>query len=288
MSGRRLGSVTPEALVDTRLQLHHAIQPLTSFAQALAEPMDDDQHRNLDWDIGTRGFRSRPAAGAPAMTTVFAVESFELRLEREDVVLASIPARGRSVDELRAALERAVTDALPSRAPEFEPPEFELPDHAVAGGHVSLTPDADALAELARWYTHADRALLRLEERVDVDMDEPRVWPHHFDLATLLHAASGTVGVGLSPGDGGIEHPYWYVRGYPDDGTAHDPAGLDLPALERGRWKFEGWTGAVLDAPDLVGKVSDDARDEAADGVADEVADDFLSTAVTFCLGLLD
>ena len=279
MSGQRLGSVEPGALVDARLQLHHAIQPLTSFAQALVEPMENDRHRNLDWDIGTRGFRTRPAADAPAITAVLAVESFELRLEREDVVLASIPARGRTVDELRSALERAVADALPSAPPEFEPPEFQLPDHAVAGGNVPLTPDVDALAELARWYTHADRALLRLEERVDVEMDEPRFWPHHFDLASLLHPVGGTVGVGLSPGDADIEHPYWYVRGYPDDGSAHDPSNLDLPALAAGRWKSEGWTGAVLEAPDLVGETSADAQDD--------VIDAFLSTSIPFCLGLL-
>lgn len=280
MSGQRLGSVAPEALVDARLQLHHAVQSLTSFAQALAEPMDDDRHRSFDWDIGTRGFRTRPAADAPAITAIFAVEAFELRLEREDVVLASIPARGRTVDELRAALERAAADALASAPPEFEAPEFGLPDHAVAGGNTALTPDVDALAELARWYTHADRALLRLDTRVDVDMDEPRAWPHHFDLAALLHAPSGTVGVGLSPGDEGIEQPYWYVRGYPNDGSTHDPSSLELPALEVGRWKSEGWTGAVLEAPDVVGATSLYAQDDAVDA--------FLSTAVPFCLGLLD
>lgn len=283
MSGPLLGHVAPARLVDTRVQLHHAIQPLTSFAQSLIEPMEDDLHRSFDWDIGIRGLRTRPVSAAPGVTAAFAVESFELRVEREDVVLASIPAVGETVDGLRSAFQRVVGDVLPdgSSIPTFEPPGFDLPDHDVASGDVPLEPDMNALAELARWYTHADRALLRLDERTDVRMDQPRVWPHHFDLATLLHAAGGTVGVGLSPGDGGIEHPYWYVRGYPNDDGAHDPGDRDRPDLALGRWKSEGWTGAVLEAPDLVaGAASADHQDR--------VADAFLEATVRFWLGLLD
>lgn len=273
MSRDALGRVPLDTLPEARLQTHHAVQVLTSFAQACVEPMEGDRHRNFDWDIGVRGFRARPAATDSSLTAVFAVEEFEVRLERADAVVARIPARGRTGAELRSELGTALSGAL-GRDVALEAPEFELPDHPTATD-AAFDPDPAALEELATWFTHADLALLRVHESFQGGCDDIRVWPHHFDLATLLHADEGTLGMGLSPGDGGVEHPYWYVRGYPK----HPPIEGDLPPLEHGSWKFEGWTGAILEAPEII--ESDDPEDQ------DHAVDHFLELVIDTCLRLL-
>lgn len=266
-----LGSVGFPRLAEARLQAHHAIQALTAFAQALAEPRADDMHRSFDWDIGAQGLRTQPAASAPDLTALFALPEFELRLERADVVVATIEARGRTGAELRDSL-RTATEGVLDDPPAFAPPEFELPAHRTGSG-APFDPDPEALAELARWYTHADLALLRAGPALGLER-EIRVWPHHFDLATLADAGGGQVGIGLSPGDDAIPHPYWYVRGYGHDGV--DAA--DLPTLSHGRWKDEGWPGAIMEAPELV--VLDDADAQSA------AADAFLGTVVPTCVSL--
>lgn len=277
MSGRRLGGCAPEVLAETRLHVHHALQALTGFAQSLVEPMEDDMHRNFDWDVGVRGFRTRPAVGAPDVTAVLALPEFELRLERSDAVLARIPAQGVGGRRLREQLEAACREEIPgaSDRARFEPPEFDLPDHAVADGETPFEPDSDALVELGAWLTHADLALLRVHDDFEGVCDEIRVWPHHFDLATLLEAESGTIGLGLSPGDGGTPHPYWYVRGYPKE----EPREGDLPELPHGAWKFEGWTGAILEAPEIAALGDADAQRTAVDA--------FLDVAIDTCVRLL-
>jgi hypothetical protein len=78
------------------------------------------------------------------------------------------------------------------------------------------------------------------------------VWPHHFDLASLVTlSGSGehatTIGLGFSPGDAGIDEPYFYVTPWPA------PEAATLPALTIGRWNTEGWTGAVLRASQIIG-----------------------------------
>ena len=75
-----------------------------------------------------------------------------------------------------------------------------------------------------------------------------QIWPHHFDVATLitLHPEANTqnvrtLGVGMSPGDATYEEPYFYVTPWPY------PEVSELPDLDGGgRWHVEGWTGSVL------------------------------------------
>lgn len=73
-----------------------------------------------------------------------------------------------------------------------------------------------------------------------------RVWPHHFDIATLITLDDGdaerarSVGVGLSPGDGGIPQPYFYVTPWPYPESKFGPK---LPW--NGYWHSKGWFGAV-------------------------------------------
>ncbi|MDT8367955.1 MAG: hypothetical protein RQ745_02020 [Longimicrobiales bacterium] len=267
MSIRALGSIPLDRLAETRLRTHHALQALTSFAQAAVDPLDDDQHRNFDWDIGARGFRTRPATADPELSVVFDVPRFAVRVERSDAVLNVIEAHTFGGDVLRERLADAVRSALPEGSiGRFERPEFDLPDHAVSDGTTPFQPDGDALEELARWFTHADLALLRLTDEIDLASDEVRCWPHHFDLGTLFQAVEGsdggTVGLGFSPGDPGIEHPYWYVRSYPD--TTSDEHGA-LPDLPHGRWKLEGWTGAVLEADEVIAAGDAGAQADASD-----------------------
>lgn len=273
MSDEPLGRVGFDALVTTRLHLHHALQLVTSFAQASVDAMEDDRHRNFDWDIGVRGFRSRPATADPELTTVFAVEEFELRLERADTVVARIPCRGQGPAELRSTLATELERAL-GRSVSLVAPEFDLPDRP-GDPDQPFDPDPVALAELAGWFTHGELALSRIHQAFEGVCDDIRVWPHHFDLGTLLHTDAGTIGLGLSPGDEGIPHPYWYVRGYPKDA----PREGELPELPHGAWKFEGWTGAILEAPEIVSAT--DARAQGA------MAAEFLDTVVATCVRLL-
>ncbi len=281
MTATTLGGVPRDRLVDTRLQLHHALQALTSFAQALVDPMDDDRHRNFEWDPGVRGLRTRGVSAAPDTTAVFLVEAFEVRIERDDAVLAVVPAPGCTVDRLRAALQGAARESVPGAngRPGFVPPEFDIPDHAIGAG-APLAPDPDALAELGEWLTHAAAAMRALRGRSDHEVGEWRVWPHHLDMGALVDARGGTVGIGLSLGDEGIPHPYWYVRGYPDSEAGDAcPTADGLPTLEHGRWKDAGWTGALLEAPELAGLATREAIDTAVGG--------FLDTTVPTCVQLL-
>ena len=46
---RPVGTISPDALVDARLQLHHAAQLVAAVGATLLPPRPDDGHPNLGW-----------------------------------------------------------------------------------------------------------------------------------------------------------------------------------------------------------------------------------------------
>ncbi|MEM8982932.1 MAG: hypothetical protein AAGC71_07900 [Pseudomonadota bacterium] len=79
-----------------------------------------------------------------------------------------------------------------------------------------------------------------------------RLWPHHFDIATLVQFVAGdpasapSIGVGYSPGDDKYAVPYLYCSPYPQ------PSGTALPEPPGGwRWHTDGFVSLVLIEPSI-------------------------------------
>jgi hypothetical protein len=104
-------------------------------------------------------------------------------------------------------------------------------------------------SSLADYYASANQVLQALTQSEPL-ASTVRIWPHHFDIATLITLPNAdnevtlTVGVGLSPGDSSYNEPYWYVTPYPYPENREN-----LPILAgNGFWHTSGWVGAVLTA----------------------------------------
>jgi len=130
--------------------------------------------------------------------------------------------------------------------PEFKPLHYELPEHPLGGAGAFSFEPAAPFKEMRRWFDNAAETLESVRKANDAS--PVRCWPHHFDIATLITVAPGaTIGVGLSPGDGSYNEPYWYVGPWPH------PQVEDWPELEGGgHWHTEGFVAAVLPASDFV------------------------------------
>lgn len=261
------------ALADTRLTLHHAVQLLASFGQALVEPRADDSHRSMTLDAGNDAFRSE--ATTDGLRASLTVPNLTLALWGTEGKLTELSLTGRSLTEAQRWLADAVTRARSSPTA-LVWPDYDLPERS-GGRDTPLGADAEGLTELAAWFGNAALLLEDVAGTVP-EASEVRCWPHHFDLATLLTfpaaGPDGTaryVGLGLSPGDASREDPYYYVNGWP----APSPADLK-PLSGAGAWNTEGWVGAVLTAGEVVG-IADVAAQRA-------MVEAFLSDAVSAML----
>ena len=261
---RPLRGVGRSRLREARLQAHHAMQWLARAARATIPTQPDDAHANLGWDDRLDGF-----------TTHVLHDGVRLGLKIADLALVVLDNGGTSTLRLDGQRDAAARSWLGARiaALGFDPAGLEapapytIPDHAVAdGGTYAIGRFADAFAELATWFTNADRAL----DGIRVAMagrgfaaSAVRCWPHHFDIATLATLdRSGDrarlVNAGLSPGDEWYEEPYFYVSPYPYPEAARLPP---LPSL--GHWHTRGFTAAIAPTSRILA-----ARDRQAESVA--------------------
>lgn len=265
-----LGAVAPTALERARLDVHWAIQPLAAFGQNFVTPREDDSHRSLVWDTAADAFLSDQNA-----------EGTRVGLRPTDLTLF-LSGKGRSGE--RSLMGESLDGVyswlanLLGTGP-LDRPEYEIPPHPT-GDALVFGNDTAGFGELASWSQASAQIIGRVREANE--MASPiRVWPHHFDIATLLTVppatgdqAAKTIGFGMTPGDGSYAEPYFYAGPYPY------PEYDGLPDLEgEGHWHTEGWFGAVLTGSDLVS-----AGDAAAQRSR---ADAFAASAIEACRTLL-
>jgi hypothetical protein len=245
-----LGAVDPRKLTDVRLQLHWMAQVAAAVGKQLLAHQPDYSEQSFQWSHGLRALVQDRVEGARPFRSGLRPSPAALLLAGDgEEVLRELPLDGRTLDEAYDWM-RAEVEGLLSRSLErpLERPG-EIPAHPVGGGAPFSFPCANAFAEIGRYFANADRVLRRIADR-NPGASPVRCWPHHFDIATLIALDPGadpetarSIGVGLSPGDGSYDEPYFYVLPWPA------PEDRELPELASGgRWHTAGWTGAVLEA----------------------------------------
>jgi hypothetical protein len=277
-----IAKIPPHELVESRLQLHYAIQFIAATGAALAEPLADYSHTSLAWQPDLEVFAgSVIQAPQPFQVALDPVSLTLILLDQHSETIDSFPLPGKTMaaglNWLQQELARLGVDASKIVFLDYPPDDF--PDHPLAHGATFDASQAGALRELTDYYANTQllfQAIIATTE----DATAPHIWPHHFDMATLItlpgtkNGSPLTVGVGLSPGDTSYHEPYWYVSPYPY------PDAASLPALDsHGFWHTQHWVGAVLLASRLTETVSAEAQQQQVEA--------FLQTALSASIALL-
>lgn len=229
-----------------RVLLHHAIQVAAAVGRALTPPQADDGHTSLTWEQGA--FIGPTVSGTTPWRAALRVEPLSLEVIEGGRTTALQPLAGLTRADARAWLIARATERGAVAKPAFEVP-YELPPHDVTDGAAFVVSDPAAMAALANWFGLGD-SLLREVADSWPHATPVRVWPHHLDVGSVLPLGAGhgeeasSLGIGLSPGDDGIDQPYFYVTAWPA------PTAIEaLPPLAKpGAWHRRGWTGALLTA----------------------------------------
>ena len=247
----RLGAVGAEELAAARDTVHWAVQIAAAAGATLLPVRADFSHTSLSFRPRARALAGEPLGGADrSLRAAVIPEGLRLAvLDPADASSAEMALEGRSIADGLDWLAEVLARRLGTPVRPLVRPEHELPDHPAAHGGALVLPSAAALEELTKRFACADEILGEVAAR-SPHASPVRCWPHHFDIATLRTLDPGTdpeharsIGVGLSPGDGAIAEPYFYVTPWPAPKTEV------LPVLPDGaRWHREGWTGAVLTA----------------------------------------
>ncbi len=251
-----LGGTSPRELTGARLLLHHAVQLVAAVGRCLLPPQADDGNTSLEW-VPASGLLAGPEVGGHRpWRLALRPGDLSLHVVCGDTVAASRSLAGQTVPEAFAWIVDRATDRSARSGRLRLDRSYPVPDHPVAHGAAFSLPGDASLEELGRWYAGAD-GLLRQVTSGWPESAPVRVWPHHFDIGSVLPlgGSSGdpaaSIGIGLSPGDEGIPEPYLYVTPWPP------PAPGALPGLPSGgHWHEKGWTGVVLTGSEVVAAAS--------------------------------
>ncbi|MEM8960736.1 MAG: hypothetical protein AAGD38_04590 [Acidobacteriota bacterium] len=262
---RRLGLVSADRLRNARRQLHWAVRMIGSAGARVLDAEPDDSHHAFEWHADAGFFVQHVTRGQRAFCTAVGMAPPCLALLTPDgeEVLSQFHLHGKTIDEGLAWLTHEL-EALhgPLDAP-LDPPDQAEPHPVKSDGVAFDTGDTEAFEELRYWYINSQRLLdTTITRRPDASVI--RMWPHHFDIASLItldpdvedREAARSVGVGMSPGDGSYADPYLYVTPWPY------PEQPELRELAEGHWHRDGFLAAILTHEDLVsaGTASDQAR----------------------------
>ncbi|WZF20535.1 hypothetical protein WKK05_15125 [Nostoc sp. UHCC 0302] len=245
------GKINPQKLTQSRLQLHYAVQYIAATGAALVEPLPDYSHASMVWNPVLEAFVGETIQAAQPFQIALKPVSLTLSLiDRHNDTIASLLLHGKTMQEglnwLEQEISKLGTDASKIVFLDYPPDDF--PDHPLAHGASFDASQEVELRELTDYYSTAHR-LLQTIVTTNENASAIYIWPHHFDIATLItlpgskNGNLSTVGVGLSPGDTSYQEPYWYVTPYPYPDTANLPT-LDGQAF----WHTQYWVGAVLQA----------------------------------------
>ncbi|MBL4686652.1 MAG: Rieske 2Fe-2S domain-containing protein [Nannocystaceae bacterium] len=250
-----LGDVAPSHLTGARSCVHWACQLPAAATAGLIEARPHFSHTNLGWERAVQALVGHPVNPGEevAVRAGVRIKDLTLVVVRGTDVTTEFPLAGRTLDDGRAWLAKALADTLDADVAEFSLFEHELPGHPVQTGAAFDIEGVDAaLAELALWLANT-HDLLELFVHGDKCASEVRLWPHHFDMTSLLTLVADddpdkakSINVGVSFGDDSYAQPYAYVSPWP-----HAPEG-EAPSLTLGHWHKDGFFAAVLEGDVLV------------------------------------
>ncbi|MEQ9364850.1 MAG: hypothetical protein RIF32_11430 [Leptospirales bacterium] len=282
---------------EARLQLHHAVQPLAAAGAALIPSRADYTHTSLESDPESGALLGAPFGQSIAKDNskdqskrgvrgALFFEDISLALVADGEAFARASLRGKSLAAAFAWFAGALKDAGYTTDLKGDPlnltlPEYpDYPEHSLVTEESLFNADPERAVEVRRYFENSQRLLKNIIAKFD-GASPATVWPHHFDLATLITLKEPTeeggedgqsVGAGLSPGDMGNDAPYWYVTPWPY------PDKDRLPKLTAGRWNTDGWVGAQLDAAEVLA---------AKPGEQESVVESFLYEAVQASVDLI-
>jgi hypothetical protein len=132
-----IAKISPDQLVESRLQLHYAIQFIAATGAAMAEPLPDYSHTSLAWHPVLEVFvGSAIRAPQPFQVALDPVRLTLILLDQQSETIASLPLPGETmaagVGWLQQELSQLGIDGSKIVFLDYPPDDF--PDHMLAHG----------------------------------------------------------------------------------------------------------------------------------------------------------
>jgi hypothetical protein len=234
----------------TDQRLHLLSQTITKANRTYIAPKEDDSHTNLYYDeLDNRIVGRWISNGSQNMMLTLNLETLQFEwLDYRKEVVQSVATIGRAISDIENDLSESL-QAIGLNSKGFtEGLHYQIPDYPFAKEPVLAIDKTD----MNHWQSYRNLAneLCGLVLGYLGKEEEIRIWPHHFDTGIYAEVDQKVgIGFGLAMEDSMAGAAYFYLSGYPLQGTFEYK---NLPSLASGRWEVgEHWQGAILPITNL-------------------------------------
>ena len=251
-----------QKLKEARIQLHYALQ-VPASASVFIQPVEDYSHTSFQFSPGNRwlvGNILQNSNGAVAIKP----SNLEVMILEKNDVMARFSLKNNKLSDGFSWLQKTLTEyGIDGKSLEL-PTYPDFPESGLKNDECFKGNCSEELNLLEELYARAESILTPLAES-NPNASTLRVWPHHFDMASLIsfsgehHLEGSSIGMGFSPGDTSYHEPYFYVTSWPYPGKEK------LSSLSpEASWHTEGWVGAILLVSNMKNKAKADSFFEQA------------------------
>jgi len=251
---RAVGNVNPRELGKARHLAHNGAQWLARVACSYSEPATGETHTCLSWEDD--GHALVTPEFFPGLVLELRLPELVLQFKEEGKrVTYQFEMDDRSPAEVEAwllveLLHRGVDRDRLSKDLPYKFPGLMTGDAV----KYSAIPDEGDLQELSHWYANAASVLGQVRDKHPPGETGPspiRCWPHNFNMDVIFNRSGDkqdrSIRVGLAPGDGHYDEPYFYVTPLTYEASEDLP---DIPDI--GHWHTKDFIGAILTGSQIV------------------------------------
>ncbi|MFT4679786.1 MAG: hypothetical protein ACI84C_002063 [Flavobacteriales bacterium] len=232
--------------------MHQAAQYIAAVGKSFLESVPDGNHTNMRWDSAACAMVGRPIDEAKEISLALNYSSYSLEFVDTNVdVLASLYLGGSRHDAILFWIQEQ-TDLLGIEGDLDFDIQYELPYPAMEMDMVFPEEDSNELQRLSDMRTAVQNALSTVLNPIAAAR-EIRVWPHHFDIGSMIitqvedNALVSSIGVGMAVPDAMVDDFYLFTTAWRRDGVGLD----NMANLTLGKWRNPDWNGATLEAGEL-------------------------------------
>ncbi len=256
--------------------LHWLCQPIAKAGRSFAPPQDDDSHMNLYFDaLGERLVGRWINLGQERVLLTLKLHTLEFEWVSDDFqVLAACTSVGKTVEQLEDTLA-AHAKGLGLNVEGYKAPmNYDMPTYDFAQDPIQVIEE-EAIQHWMHYRRLANDACTWVLGYWQI-LGDIRIWPHHFDTGIFVYPTEEMgVGFGWAMQDQMSEDPYFYMAGYPKQGSLDY---TQVPTLPKGAWRIhEEWSGATLPCTEI-----ESAENQGQ--TKDQVISDFLRTPLKWYL----
>lgn len=233
--------------------LHRLSQILAKAGRSFVPAREDDSHTNFYFDPMSSRLLTQ-SLGETGRRLAFNLynSTFEWVDARTHTTLI-IKLAGQTYEQLENIIAGQLLATQLDDKDYRRPLHYDFPAYDDLPKTYTAFPD-DAVTEWCHYRRMANQAATALLGYLNAE-GQPRIWPHHFDTGVYAVVANDVgIGFGLAMNDDLVKTPYFYLAGYPQNGTFDYS---QAPSLTQGEWhETNGYKGAVLPINALPGQGS--------------------------------